>query len=136
MQTWSPRDVVGKQAEAGVVDFSAFSATHGTFEQALIQNLVQPVVIHIPRLNQTAEATCVWYDLNPNSSSEWNTEGCQLKEVTNEAVVCECFHLTRFGAFLLSEARQMPFKRLRGFHLGKFNGKIAAVFIIGFCTMA
>ena len=135
MQTWSPRDVVGKQAEAGVVDFSAFSATHGTFEQALIQNLVQPVRIHLPIRNQTQKATCVWYDLNMNSSTMWNTEGCQLREVTSTAVVCECFHLTRFGAFLWSETKRMPFEHIRSFKLGMFDGPIAAAFILGFCTM-
>ena len=137
MRTWSAHELQGpnESAGAGVVDFSAFSRDRGTFKQAEIKNLVDPVVIHLPVLNQTPRATCVWYDLSPNLSSKWNTKGCQLREVANTSVVCECFHLTRFGAFLLSETRQMPFEHLRGFELGKFNGGVAAPFIVGFCTM-
>ena len=114
LQTWSSDTLrefpqPAKRAGVDMLDFSIHVPIPGGFKNAEVRNLMEPVIVHIPIQDQTANRTCVFYDLN---SSAWSTEGCQLQEVATHNIsqnlaVCACNHLSKISVMTQS-TREIP----------------------------
>ncbi|KAL9950767.1 hypothetical protein ACROYT_G043325 [Oculina patagonica] len=65
-----------------------------------VANLTTPVIIKfkMPHDQIVENSTrCVWWDFE---KSGWSTEGCSLRGIVNDTIICECNHMTNFAALV------------------------------------
>ncbi|XP_033630633.1 adhesion G-protein coupled receptor G4-like isoform X2 [Asterias rubens] len=69
-------------------------------EGVKLKNLTDPVVIDfkiLPSVSREDDTIkCVFWEFGEESSF-WSTEGCQLAEITDDKVSCDCDHATNFA---------------------------------------
>ncbi|KAK3727870.1 hypothetical protein QZH41_010595 [Actinostola sp. cb2023] len=69
-----------------------------------VVNLTQPVIIMFklpPEMIEANNTKCVWWDFNAKAGrGGWSTAGCDLQEIVNDTIICECDHMTNFAALV------------------------------------
>jgi hypothetical protein len=50
---------------------------------------------------QNVNLTCAYWHIFDNMTAQWSTDGCNLTDITDRNVKCECNHLTHFAILMV-----------------------------------
>ncbi len=109
--------------------FSVYNHRNGLFDEKQYRVLTRVISLTIdkPELTQNLGAfvkinfylennfqenntniTCAYYQIFENKTARWSTEGCDLIDITDRNVMCECNHLTHFAILMDIEQKPIP----------------------------
>ncbi len=52
--------------------------------------------------------TCAYWHIFENMTAQWSTDGCNLIDIKDQNVMCECNHLTHFAVLMDIERKSIP----------------------------
>lgn len=59
--------------------------------------------------NQTLDnLSCAFWQIFENKTARWSTDGCQLIDIQNRNVRCQCNHLTHFAILMNMKSEPVP----------------------------